>query len=181
MIFPTANGTTTFSPNVLTRAFTARQPVQWPGAISLRPNSAVSRTDSAIIFSFPPARCCSWYGSNAHSWTLTVDELREWLHIDDGELVKVNHLKSRVIDQARHELDSKARISFKAEVQKQGRKIVGWKFKVVDNRPTGVSQGAVRLPDIAAEDEKRKTSDRMNGLRLRWTGATEEERAPGLD
>jgi hypothetical protein len=26
----------------------------------------------------------------ARSWTLSVDELREWLHIDDGELVKVN-------------------------------------------------------------------------------------------
>jgi plasmid replication initiation protein len=66
------------------------------------------------------------------------------MHIDDGELVKVNHLKSRVIDQARHELDSKARISFKAEVLKQGRKIVAWKFKVVDNRPTSVSKGSVR-------------------------------------
>jgi Initiator Replication protein len=53
---------------------------------------------------------CSWYGSNVRSWTLSVDELREWLHIDDGELVKVNHLQSRVIDQARHELDAKARI-----------------------------------------------------------------------
>ena len=72
--------------------------------------------------------CCSWYGSNARSWTLSVDELREWLHIDDGELVKVNHLKSRVIDQAKQELDSKARILFKAEVLRQGRKIVGWKF-----------------------------------------------------
>jgi hypothetical protein len=32
--------------------------------------------------------CCS----NARSWTLSVDELREWLHIDDGELVKVARL-----------------------------------------------------------------------------------------
>jgi hypothetical protein len=37
------------------------------------------------------------------------------------------------------------------------------------------------LPDIAAEDEKRKTSERMNGLRLRWTEATEEQRARWLD
>jgi hypothetical protein len=34
--------------------------------------------------------------------------------------------------------------------------MVGWKFKVVDNRPTSVSKGAVRLPDTAAEDEKRR-------------------------
>jgi plasmid replication initiation protein len=125
--------------------------------------------------------CCSWYGSNARSWTLSVEELREWLHIDDGELVKVNHLQSRVIDQARHELDVKARISFRVEILKQGRKIVGWKFKVVDNRPTSVSKGAVRLPDTAAEDEKRRTSERLTGLRLRWTEATDEQRARWLD
>jgi len=93
--------------------------------------------------------CCSWYGSNGRSWTLTVDEIREWLHIEEGELVKVNHLKSRVIDQARHELDSKARISFKAEALKQGRKIVGWKFKVIDNRPTGQTvQRTLRLKNL---------------------------------
>ena len=126
--------------------------------------------------------CCSWYGSNGRSWTLSVGELREWLHIEDGELVKVNHLKSRVIDQAKHELDAKARISFRAEVVKQGRKIVGWKFKVVDNRPTtGLLKGAVRLPDAAAEEEKRRASERLSGLRLRWTEATDEQRASWLD
>jgi plasmid replication initiation protein len=29
--------------------------------------------------------CCSWYGSNGRSWTLTLDEIREWLHIEEGE------------------------------------------------------------------------------------------------
>lgn len=121
--------------------------------------------------------CCSWYGSQSRSWTLQVEELREWLKIDDGELVKVNHLQSRVIDQAKHELDAKARISFRVEVLKQGRKIVGWKFQVVDNRPTrSVSKGAVHLPDTAAEDEKRRMAERMSGLRLRWTEATDEQR-----
>ena len=34
-------------------------------------------------------------------------EIREWLHIEEGELVKVSHLKSRVIDQVKKELDAK--------------------------------------------------------------------------
>src|SRR5438132_10639843 len=64
---------------------------------------------------------------------------------------------------------------------KQGRKIVGWKFKVIDNRPTGRSTGAVRLPETAAEDQKRRTSERLTGLRLRWTEAGEEQRARWLN
>src|SRR5260370_27670221 len=60
---------------------------------------------------------------------------------------------------------------------KQERKIVGWKFKVIDNRPTGRSKGAFRLPETAAEDQKRRTSERLTGLRLRWTEAGEEQRA----
>jgi hypothetical protein len=67
------------------------------------------------------------------------------------------------------------------EVLKQGRKIVGWKFKAVDNRPTSVSKRAVRLPDTAAEDEKRRSAERMAGLRLRWTEATDEQRTRWLD
>jgi hypothetical protein len=49
------------------------------------------------------------------------------------------------------------------EALKQGRKIIGWKFKVVDNRPTSVSKGAVRLPDTAAE---RPAGLRESGLGL---------------
>jgi flagellar motor switch protein FliM len=39
--------------------------------------------------------CCSWFGSQPRFWSLEVDEIREWLHIEEGELVKVSHLKSR--------------------------------------------------------------------------------------
>jgi plasmid replication initiation protein len=125
--------------------------------------------------------CCSWYGSAGRSWTLTIEELREWLHIEEGELVRVGHLKSRVINQAKKELDQKSRISFKAEALKDGQKIVAWKFRVIDNKPRKrLPEGAVRLPDTVAEEEKRRISDRLNGLRLRWTEASEEERARWL-
>ena len=28
--------------------------------------------------------CCSWYGSQTRSWSPEVDEIREWLHIEEG-------------------------------------------------------------------------------------------------
>ena len=42
--------------------------------------------------------CCSWYGSNARSWTLSVDELREWLHIDDGPAAALDGSHRRSAD-----------------------------------------------------------------------------------
>ena len=39
----------------------------------------------------------------------------------------------------------------------------------------------MRLPEVAAEDEKRCASERLTGLRLRWTEASEEQRTRWLD
>ena len=53
---PTAVGVTTSSPNVLTSAAIARQPVQCPAAIVVRPNSRSAPTVSGMIFSVWPER-----------------------------------------------------------------------------------------------------------------------------
>ena len=37
------------------------------------------------------------------------------------------------------------------------------------------------IPAVAAEGEKRRTAERLAGLRLRWTEATDEQRARWLD
>ena len=55
-VLPTADGITTPSPNLTTRAWVARQPVQWPGAMTWRLKEARSRTVSGIIFSFAADR-----------------------------------------------------------------------------------------------------------------------------
>ena len=49
------------------------------------------------------------------------------------------------------------------------------------NKKENTSKGAVHLPDTAAEDEKRRTAERMAGLRLRWTEATDEQRTRWLN
>ena len=43
-------------PNTFTSAVTARQPVQWPAAITLRPKPVMASTVSGMIGSFGPAR-----------------------------------------------------------------------------------------------------------------------------
>jgi plasmid replication initiation protein len=121
--------------------------------------------------------CCSWYGSQSRSWTLQVEELREWLRIEEGELVKVSHLKSRVIDQAKKELDAKSRISFKAEPFKTGRKITGWKFKVIDNSPKPRrAKGAVSLPESAQLEERQRMIQRRDETKALWMNASQEQR-----
>jgi plasmid replication initiation protein len=125
--------------------------------------------------------CCSWYGSKVRLWSMSIEELREWLHIEEGELEMVGHLKARVIDQAKEELDAKARISFRVETVKQGRKVAGWKFKVVDNQPKQRPKGAVRLPDFAEQEENKKASEFMVRIRSAWMEATDAQRQQWLD
>ncbi len=55
-VLPTADGITTSSPNLPTRAWVARQPVQCPGAMTRRLREAMSRTVSGMIFSFAADR-----------------------------------------------------------------------------------------------------------------------------
>jgi len=44
------------SPNTFMSAVTARQPVQWPAAITLRPKSFMASTVAGMIGSFGPDR-----------------------------------------------------------------------------------------------------------------------------
>ncbi|MDB6134355.1 MAG: repB [Verrucomicrobiales bacterium] len=75
---------------------------------------------------------------------LTVEELRDWLHIEPGELQRIVHLNQRAIDYPRKELDAKSPLTFTSESKKVGRKVVGWKFTVIDNKPKPVTK--IRKP-----------------------------------
>ena len=79
---------------------------------------------------------------------MTVEELREWLHIEEAELTTSGDPRAWVINRAKKELDERTSLSFKVEAIRFGRKVVGWKFTVVDNRPKNRARngGAVELP-----------------------------------
>src|SRR5580704_16482786 len=77
--------------------------------------------------------CWSWYGSEQKGWSMTVEQLREWLGISPGILERTPDLTSRVINQARKELNLKASLTFKAKPLRAGRRISGWFFEIKDN------------------------------------------------
>jgi plasmid replication initiation protein len=122
--------------------------------------------------------CCSWDRSDKRSWTMSVPELREWLDIKEGELTTSGNLKAWVIEQARRELDERVSLSFRPEPIRSGRKVTGWKFSVIDNKPKRGSRnaGTVDLPEDARSDWERASEERLERARIWWNEATEEER-----
>ena len=66
----------------------------------------------------------------------------------EAELTTSGDPRAWVINRAKKELDERTSLSFKVEAIRFGRKVVGWKFTVVDNRPKNRARngGAVELP-----------------------------------
>lgn len=74
------------------------------------------------------------------SFYLSVEELRDWLHIEPDELNKPFNLWSRAIDYPRKDLDGKSPLTFREEARKIGRTVIGWTFTVKDNKPKPVAK-----------------------------------------
>lgn len=71
------------------------------------------------------------------SFALTIEELRDWLNIEPGELKTTDHMRAKAIDLPKRELDQKSDLSFSYEPKKEGRRITGWVFTVRGNKPKG--------------------------------------------
>lgn len=69
------------------------------------------------------------------SWVMTVEELREWLHIEPTGLESVKDLRVKAIDTPKRELDQKSELTFTYEPHLIGRRITGWTFTVQSNKP----------------------------------------------
>jgi plasmid replication initiation protein len=85
------------------------------------------------------------------TFTMTVEELRGWLQISDGQLSAVKDLRKRALDVSKAELDHKADLTFTYAPTKVGRRITGWKFKIKENHPRPVQR---QLPLRGAEPEQ---------------------------
>lgn len=75
--------------------------------------------------------------SRQHQGTfqLSVEELRDWLHIEPHELKTSTHLFQRAIDYPRRELTAKSQLTFTCQPRRVGQKTVGWDFTVLENTP----------------------------------------------
>jgi plasmid replication initiation protein len=69
------------------------------------------------------------------SFYINIEDLRDWLHIDSGELAETKNLQARAIEYPRRDLDKKSPLTFTYKPKKEGRRIVGWVFTVRDNKP----------------------------------------------
>ena len=113
--------------------------------------------------------CWSWYGSQETGWSMTVEQLREWLGIGPGTLERTCDLTKRVIEQARQELNLKASLTFNPQPLREGRKTAGWFFEIKDNKPRkkkGV--GSVELPEAAKQAEIAQWDSRLETAKTRW-------------
>lgn len=97
------------------------------------------------------------------SFYMSVKELRDWLHIEEGELERVVHLNQRAIDYPRKELELKSHLTFTSKPKKVGRKITGWVFTIRENKPKEVQVKAkktkakvVPVPTVPADDPAKR-------------------------
>jgi len=74
------------------------------------------------------------------TFSMSVEELRAWLGVEEHELPSVKNLRKRAIDVSKAELDKKADLSFTYKPTKTGRRITGWTFKVRKNQPRPVQR-----------------------------------------
>ena len=126
--------------------------------------------------------CWSWYGSQETGWSMTVEQLREWLGIGPGTLERTCDLTKRVIEQARQELNLKASLTFNPQPLREGRKTAGWFFEIKDNKPRKKKgAGSVELPEAAKQAEIAQWDSRLETAKTRWMQASLEQKTKWLD
>lgn len=137
--------------------------------------------------------CKSWDPALNHSpgWRMTVAELREWLAIGRKEYEQTFHLRA-AIERAKQELNQVADVSFRYDAVMDGKKVMGWDFVPVPNRPTTqilpAKRRSLRRRDKEAQ-EKLKVEGEENSAFLkdleridaRWLAADSIERQGWLD
>ena len=138
--------------------------------------------------------CKSWDPSLNHSpgWRMTVTELREWLGIKKGEYEQTFHVRASIIERAKDELDEVADVSFRYDAVMEGKRITGWDFVPVPNKPRAkalpANRRSLRRQQKEAEN-KLKDEEVQNSVYLedikridaRWLAADGSERQAWLE
>ena len=114
---------------------------------------------------------------------MTVEELRQWLSIEPGTLDRTCDLTTRVIEQARRELNEKASLTFIAKPVRHGRKTVGWFFEIKDNKPKQGKKlaGSVALPEAAKQAQIEQSDLRVASAKCRWEQADSAQQHKWLE
>jgi plasmid replication initiation protein len=92
-------------------------------------------------------QCSRWKDT---SWfKMSLDQMKEILNIPNG--YNISYIKSRILDTAKKELYEKTELSFEYKEKKDGKRIVGFNFKVIYNKHNHASIFK-QVPKEAVED-----------------------------
>jgi Initiator Replication protein len=134
--------------------------------------------------------CKSWDPALNHSpgWRMTIEELRDWLGLQKGEYEQTFHVRAAIIERAKEELDELADVSFRYDPVMEGRRIVGWDFIPVPNKPKHKALPGKRR--AKRRDEKKTAEAEANGssfledldrIDSRWLAADAAQREEWLN
>jgi plasmid replication initiation protein len=98
-------------------------------------------------------------------WRMTVEELRDWLQIQEGRYGELFNLRAAVLKRAQRELDQVADLSFRFEPITEGRQTIGWNFRVVPNHPKVIKSARGALPEKSVEPIPEPTEEERANIR----------------
>jgi hypothetical protein len=114
---------------------------------------------------------------SARSWSLEVDEIREWLHIEEGELVKVSHLKSRgSLIRPRRSWMRNPGFRLRPSRSKPGARSKVGKFKVIDNKPKSDERKERSVCRRPPSWKRQRIAQRSKEMKTRWLEASQEQK-----
>src|SRR5258708_6270194 len=105
--------------------------------------------------------CKSWDPALNHSpgWRMTVEELRAWLGIKRGEYEQTFHVRAAIIERAKEELDEVADVSFRYDPVMEGKRVTGWDFVPVPNKPKRKALPGKRRAKKREKREEKETAE----------------------
>jgi plasmid replication initiation protein len=131
--------------------------------------------------------CKSWDPALNRSpgWRMTVDELRAWLGIQPGEYEQTFHIRAAIIERAKEELDQVADVSFRYDPVMDGKRIIGWDFVPVPNKPKDKALPAKRRAKKLEEKESAENAsaflENLEQIDGRWIAADPNQRQKWLE
>jgi plasmid replication initiation protein len=138
--------------------------------------------------------CKSWDPALNRSpgWRMTVEELRAWFGLQPHEYEQTFHIRAAILERAKDELDQVADVSFEYDPVMEGKKIVGWDFVPVPNKPKRTAlpgrrrsrkQQQLRLQENEKEAEERHSAflEDLKAIDQKWLEAGPDQREKWIE
>lgn len=126
--------------------------------------------------------CKSWDPqlNYAPGWRMMVEDLRKWLCLESDQYKEVKHIRAAILERAKEELDRVADVSFRYDPVHAGKRIVGWDFVPISNKPTERTLPGKRRAKKRDEKETAENGsallEELDRIDSRWLAAGTSQR-----